>query len=116
MKHISANFIIDMMKKKLSFNKKQHLMIHRVFNHFLQISNLLFINQFSSQFLLYVDGKENVRKSKIIQALKQTTQILQFEDKCKFMIFTDIVAINILKLTIHSVLKLTISEKKKKFC
>ena len=70
MKHISADFIIDMMKKKLSLNKKQHLMIHRVLNHFLQINNSLFINQSPSQFLLYVGGKESVRKSRIIQALK----------------------------------------------
>ena len=70
MKHISTNFIIDMMKKKLSLNKKQHLMIHRVFNHFLQINNSLFINQSSLQFLLYVGDKESVRKNKIIQALK----------------------------------------------
>ena len=70
MKHISADFIIDMMKKKLLLNKKQHLMIHRVFNHFLQISNSLFINQSLSQFLLYVDDEGNVKKSRIIQALK----------------------------------------------
>ena len=73
MKYIFADFIINIMKKKLSFNKKQHLMIYRVFNHFLQINNSLFINQFSSQFLLYVDSKKNVRKSKIIQVLKQVT-------------------------------------------
>ena len=66
MKHIFADFIINMMKKKLSLNKKQHLIIHRVFNHFLQINNFLFINQSSSQFFLYVDSKENVKKNKII--------------------------------------------------
>ena len=116
MEHISADLIIDMMKKKLPLNKKQHLMIHRVLNHFLQISNPLFTNQSPSQFLLYVGGEGGVKKSRIIQALKRATQILQFEDRCKLMIFTGAAAVNILKSTIHSALELTISEKKKGSC
>ena len=40
---------------------------------------------------------------------------MQFENKCKFMIFTNAVIVNISKSTIHSALELTINEKKKKF-
>ena len=79
------------------------MIIKKILNHVIQLNRKIII-KVENQMLFYIDDKNNVRKSQVIQIIKFEYELLQQKNEMLLMIFTNNSAYNIDEHIIHNVL------------
>ena len=73
--------IIQLTQKILSLNQKQFLIIKKILNHVICFCKKIIVKT-ENQIFFYIDDKNDVRKSQVIQIIEFEYELLQQKKKC----------------------------------